>query len=245
MMHLAAIVALALGASPTEQFEAFFKTFAEKRDAITTIEASFVQRSLTPDDVYNSEGTVAYRQPRQLLFRYADPEPQNLLFDQDVLYEYDIEVRQLVARKLDNMQEAETLFLAFENNPDRLRELYDVSISLPVALEGTECNGPAIILKPKADATDPLFQEARLDLREEDYLPCRIHVVTDEDTQFFIDFSDYKVNQPLGPDALSYSLDEGVTIVVDEELVEIKDTKGLRVPGDVPRPEGNEGAETP
>lgn len=234
MIHLAACIAL-VAAGQAEDFEAFFKEFAEKRDAIRTIEATFVQNNITPDDVYASEGSLRYRQPRELLFEYDDPEPQKLLFQNDSLYEYDIDVRQLVVRRLDNMQEAETLFLAFENNPARLRELYDVAVA-PPATEGADCNGRVIVLRPKAGTEEPLFQRAMLYLREQDFLPCRIHVETDDDTQFFIDISNYKINEPLAADALTYRLEEGVTIVVDEELVDVIDTTGLRVPADVPAP---------
>ena len=215
------------------EFEAFFQEFTQKRGEIQTLEATFTQVNINPDDSYESSGVIKYAQPRQLLFTYAEPDRQHILFSGDKLYEYDVELEQLVVRNIADLKEVETLFLAFENNPERLRSLYEVAVATPSTDAEEGCNGRVIILKPKVSGDEqPLFQRVELYLREQDFLPCRVHVDNDNDTEFFIDIEYESINEG-SQGAISYFLDEGVTIVEDDIVTSITEEAGMRVPEDI------------
>lgn len=230
-LFLSAMTLFAAEADP--DFEAFFAEFAAKRGEIQTLQAEFTQVNINPDDTYESNGAIKYAQPRQLLFSYEEPDRQHILFSGEKLYEYDVELAQLVVRNVADLKEVETLFLAFENNPERLQALYDVAVAGPPEDSDEGCNGRVIILRPKDSGEDgALFERVELYLREQDFLPCRVHVQNDNDTEFYIDITYTGVNAG-SQGSLSYFLDEGVTVVVDDVVAEITEQAGRRVPEDL------------
>jgi len=229
--------ALVTAAAPNPELDTFFDELIDKRQYIQSLKAEFTQKNFNPNEIYESEGTITFANPRKLLFEYMAPNAQSLLFLDDVLYEYDVELQQLVVRRMSDMSEMETLFLAFESNPERLRESYDLSLATPPSTAEAGCNGRVLILKPKTnDGGEQLFQQASIYLREQDYLPCRINVVTSDDSHFWIDVNNYTVNEGVDDKTMSYTLDENVTIIVDDEFVKITEEAGVAVPGDLPVP---------
>lgn len=229
---LIGLSAFAAGSDP--DFEAFFEEFTAKRAEVNSLEATFKQTNINPNETYESTGAIQYAQPRQLLFSYNEPDRQEILFNADRLYEYDVELAQLVVRDIADLQEVETLFLAFENNPERLRALYKVAVAFPPEDREKGCNGRVIILTPNVEEDEPaLFQRVELFLRDEDYLPCRVYVVNDNDSEFYIDIDYGTIGGGSQDVTLNFELDKDVTIVVDERVHSVTQEPGTVVPGDI------------
>ncbi len=227
------ILASSLGAADSDAFNAFFKEFSAKRDSIQTLEATFKQENKTPEETRLTEGSVVYVKPRRVVFRYEKPEVgATYVIDGHRAYEYIPEIEQVEIRDIGDNPQAEIFFLGFEDNADALREAYNLELFDP---EGTAeavpgaTKGLAIRPKPQEDQPVP-FKEVRLYLREQDYLPVRIHVINDEDSQTVIDISGFRINQPLEPSRAQVSLPVGTKIIENDRLVETVEREGMRLP---------------
>lgn len=241
----------ASGAMADAALDAFLTKFAERRATVENVQAVFVQEEISPDDSIRSEGTLVFVRPRRILFRYADPEIAYLI-DELRVYEYDAEFEQVQMFDLDNDPEAEALFLGFGGDPERLQEAYDLSLTptLPDA-----CGSQVLTLRPKIDedgdipkdsleddnAAVSLFEEARLTLSNEDYLPCRIEIINDANSRIVINIVEYTVNKPIEPDSDRLRLPEGTRIIENEVLTETVGSEGAVLP----RASAAEGAQTP
>ena len=62
MIWLAVALSAMLGElpAPPPEFDAFFKEFAEKRDGIEVLEADFMQKSIVPEEILTTEGSLIY-----------------------------------------------------------------------------------------------------------------------------------------------------------------------------------------
>ncbi len=216
-MTLLAVVALSALAAPDPSFEQFFADFAKKRDGITTLEAHFVQKSIVPDETLSTDGDLVYSKPRRIVFKTEEPNRITLVEDKRVM-EYEEELRQLVMFDLEDNARADVFFLGFDNDTESLRKSYDVSLfTSSDDKRGTR----GLLLKPKPkENEEPLFVEVKLYLRDEDYLPYRIHVVNDKDSQVDIDVREYKVNVKLEPAALQVAVPEGTKVVENDTVLE-------------------------
>lgn len=230
------ILATFIGAAENDAFEAFFKDFSAKRDFIQTLEARFEQVNKTPEETRATGGSVVYVKPRRIVFRYEKREVgATYVIDGYRAYEYIPEIEQVEIRDIGDNPQAEIFFLGFENNADALREAYNLELFDP---QGTAESAPgatkglAIRPKPQEDRPVP-FKEVRLYLREIDYLPVRIHVINDEDSEALIDISDFRINEPLDPSRAQVEVPVGTKIVENDRLVETVDIEGRRLPGPV------------
>ena len=239
------------GATADAALDAFLAEFTERRAAVENVQAAFVQEEISPDDMIRSEGTLVFVRPRRILFRYADPEIAYLI-DELRVYEYDAEFEQVQMFDLDNDPEAEALFLGFGGDPERLQQAYDLSLSptLPDA-----CGSHVLTLRPKIDgdgdipqdalhddnAAVSLFEEARLTLGRDDYLPCRIEIINDANSRIVINIVEYTVNKPIEPDSDRLRLPEGTRIIENDVLMETVGSDGAVLP----RTADSEGAKTP
>ncbi|MCP4643329.1 MAG: outer membrane lipoprotein carrier protein LolA [bacterium] len=234
---LMAVLALAAAAEPPD-FDAFFKDFTEKRDHIESLQAQFTQDSISPDDQYRSMGELRFMKPRRIVFHYDDPE---LVYIIDMLrvYEYDPFLEQVQTFNLADEPETEALFVGFDTDTKRLREAYDIAFVSPddvagatVALQLTP--KPVPLEDPAADGQEaeaPLYFEwVRLYLRGKDYLPVRIQVRNDAETETIIQLDEYRVNGLKAPQAVQVNLPEGTTIVEDEQIVETVGPEGKWIP---------------
>lgn len=225
-------------ASPGEtSVAAFLAEFAEKRSHIQGLTARFLQENVTPDETTPSTGEIVYVKPRRILFRYADP-PVAYLIDGLRVYAYDAELEQVQIYDLGDDPQAEALFMGFDSDTARLKQAYDISLSEP---EKTDCGKQGLVLTPKelpeaqdSEPVSPLFNKVRLTLRDEDYLPCFIHVFNDDDSEVRISVSGIVVNPALDPKQVQLAVPEGTRIVENEERVKIVGPGGLHLPEDPP-----------
>ena len=230
------ILAAFIAAPENDAFDTFFKDFSAKRDDIQTLEARFKQENKTPEETRATGGSVVYVKPRRIVFRYEKPEVgATYVIDGYRAYEYIPEIEQVEIRDIGDNPQAEIFFLGFENNADALREAYNLELFDP---QGTAESAPGatkgLAIRPKPQEDQPVpFKEVRLYLREIDYLPVRIHVINDEDSEALIDISDFRINEPLDPSRAQVGVPVGTKIVENDRLVETVDIEGRRLPGPV------------
>lgn len=232
-----AVVALSALAAPDPSFEQFFADFAKKRDGITAVEARFVQKSIVPDETLSTDGSLVYSKPRRIVFSTEQPKRVTLV-DEKRAMEYEEELRQLVIYDIEDNARADVFFLGFDSDTENLRKSYDVSLFTSTDdKRGTR----GLLLKPKKkDNEEPLFVEVKLYLRDEDYLPYRIHVINDKDSQVDIDVREYKVNGKLEPAKLQVAVPEGTKVVEDDTVLETVAAGGKVYPDalkTMPKPE--------
>ena len=230
------ILALAtVGATPA--VDEFFADFTAKRDHIERLGAHFGQVTVTPDEVTRSVGDIVYEKPRRILLRYRDPEVTYLV-DGTRVYQYNADLEQVQIYDLDDDPQLEALFLGFDSDTSRLREAYTIGLFDP---DPSTCGKQGLRLLPlqtrdasgkdqPAEDVTPLFQEIALYLRAEDFLPCRIHVVNDAESEVEIAVTDFKLNDDAGDVAARIDLPEGTQIIENEALVETVGPGGKRVP---------------
>lgn len=217
MIWTAALIWLAGAAGQAPSANEFFDQFSQRRDAIGSLQARYVQTTVTPDEVTVSEGTLVYTKPKRLIFRYKDPQLAYMI-DGLRVYEYDPDLEQIQIFELEDKPESEAFYLGFESNADRLQEAYDVTVLPP---DDAEKHAIAISFtpKPKEDGDEPFFQRVLIQLRKDDLLPSTILIVNDAESSTSFSVMDYRLNPEL-PEAVSHILvPEGTTIVENDDYV--------------------------
>lgn len=240
MLVRALVMALTVFAQePERSAENFFETFAEHRNAVETLEAHFVQITVTPDEIVTSKGTIVYARPKRLIFRYEDP-PLVYMIDRLNAYEYDPELEQVQIFELEDRPESEAFYLGFENNADRLQEAYDVRVLPP---NDATRHAFALEFRPKEDAEeeDSFFEKISLQLRLDDYLPGEILIVNDAESHVEFTITDFTINGDPPAQKTHINLPEGTVIVENDRYVTTVGPRGLMLPRlDAPRSDENE-----
>lgn len=209
------------------EFDAFFKDYAAKRDGIVALEAGFEQRTVLPDEELKTTGTLLYITPRRIIFRTDDPERTTLVDDRHG-YEHDPEIRQLQIFDIEDNPQADIFFLGFDSDTESLRKAYDVTLF-------TSADDPrgkrGIKIKPRADSKEEAyFLEVNLYLRDEDYLPYRIHIRNDEESQVFIEVGTIDKSVRPDPPMTQLFVPEDTKIVQNDRVVETVGPGGKRMP---------------
>jgi outer membrane lipoprotein-sorting protein len=219
----------------TESVDAFLKELEAKRDKLQVVQARIHRENITPDGVFEAEGTMLYAHPRRIVFRYEDPTVTDLLIDNLRVYRYDEDMEQLLIDDLEDDPATEALYIGFERDLKRLREAFDVSLFIPEVKEGAV---KGLLLRPREageeDEAGPAatFESVYLYLREEDYLPTRVIVVNDADSQVEMRMSEYRVNQRIDPAQTQFRIPEGTVIIENQESFEEAPEGGLLLPRD-------------
>lgn len=216
MIAAAALAAFACAQAPID-FDAFFEEFRAKRGTVESVQAAFDQINIYPNDSEMTTGSIVFADGR-LVLRYDDPLVVYHV-DGEAVFEYDADIRQVLVIPISYAPDAEAFVLAFANEPDRLRELYEVGLVEP--LPGDD-PGPTLVLRPRdtGEGLEPPFVQAQLRLRDEDYLPTHIFIERDADTQVNILITEYVVNAELAETALQVLVPAGTDIIQDDVLVE-------------------------
>lgn len=220
------LAATSLVAAP-DTLDGFYAEFAKRRADISTLRANYTEKTVTPDDTFTSEGTLVYQKPRRIVRRAAPPENTVILIDDHTCYQYEPEIKQLVEYSLDDDPRANLLFLGFDSDMDSLRSAYDLSL---FTIEDQASGKKGILIKPKADDKDAWFKEVNLYLDDQDYLPYRIRMVNEDDSQVLIDITDIKKNPALDPTDTQSMIAEGTKVVKDDKVIETVGAGGKRIP---------------
>ena len=230
MIGMTLILAASIGQSDVS-FDAFFADFAKKRDGIFVLEARFSQKDVSKEETVESKGAIVYVKPRRIIFRYdqADGLGPTYLIDDQTAYEYEPDISQLQITGLQDNPQTEIFFLGFDNDTENLKKAYDVEGFTP---EKSEPGAHGIIIRPK-NKDEANFREVRLYLRNEDYLPYRIHITHENETQVDISVTDFHVNGALDPIKTQVTLAEGTKIIKDDQFVETVGPGGKLTPESV------------
>lgn len=223
------IMAWIAAAGETPSFDAFFQDFAKKRDGIFALEARFSQETVSPEETITTGGSIVYVKPKRIIFRYDTPKTGPTYLIQDgKAYEFETDIKQLQVYDLENNPQTEVFFLGFDQSTDSLRENYDVSVfDAPDKARGSK----GILIRPKKKGEETgRFNEVRLFLRNEDYLPYRIQIDNDDDSKVDIVISDLAVNGKLEISKTQIALPEGTKIIEDDQFVETVGAEGKTVP---------------
>ena len=225
-MLAAAIIILspAFLAQTDQPVASFYEKFAAKRNEIQSLHARFTQITSTPDEIITSTGDIYYTSPKRILFRYEDAE-LHYLIDGLRAYEYDAELQQLQIFDMEDRPEAEAFFLGFEKNADRLSEAYHIRVT-EISETGVELE-----LKPRdTESETTFFQSLTLRLRAGDYLPTKIHIVNDDESDVIYDIGDFTVNDPRHKTENLIFLPEGTVIIDNDRYAETVGPGGKSVP---------------
>lgn len=212
--------------SQNATFDDFFQTFKEKRDGIGSLQASFIQKTVLPQEEITTEGALYYSKPRRILLVTKDPERATLVDDRQG-YEYDSEIKQMTVFRIEDHPRANIFFLGFDDDTEALKSAYDLTL-----FEADDPRGHhGLKIKPRADSDEEAyFIEANLYLRDEDYLPYRIHIVNDSESQLYIEVSEISPQAYQDLNSARFFVPEGVKIIENERVIETVETGGRHVP---------------
>ncbi|MCC6796507.1 MAG: outer membrane lipoprotein carrier protein LolA [Candidatus Hydrogenedentes bacterium] len=229
---IASAVVLALSAFAAEQpVEDFFAEFVAKREHIQTLTAKFRQDNITPDETRSSGGEIVFVKPKQLRIEYMDPKIVYAV-DGSRVYNYEADLEQVQVYDVEDSPQLDAFFIGFDNDPKRLRDAYDVS--LLEAPQGS-CGQRVLKLVPKKlasedEALSQPYKEIRLLLRKDDLLPCKIEAISDEQTSFVMEISDYLINAAGINPSIRFHVPEGTKIIVNETDVSRVNAGGKELP---------------
>ncbi len=226
VVTIALLGALHVPGTADEDIESFFQSFREKRDQVGALQADFVQRTFLPDEVLTTEGVLYYSRPRRIMFATEEPE-RVILVDGRRGYEYDAEIRQITIFDIEDHPRANIFFLGFDDDTEALREAYDVQLMITHDARGRY----GIKIEPRHDTDDAVyFMEVNLFLRDEDFLPYRIHIVNDEESQVYIDIEDIVPSETPDLDKARVFVPPNVKVIENDAVVDTVTGEGRYFP---------------
>lgn len=225
MISLLAVLMIAAPALPDTQ--QFLADFGAKREGLKALRANFTQVNTQSKDSDTVSGKLFFVQPRRIVFVYPEAS-LTYLFDNLTVYEYDEAAEQVQIHQLSDDPQTEALFLGFGESAGRLQEAYHIEMFRPEAID---CGEIGMILRPKKDdERDAMFREVRLFLRGEDYVPCRVKIVNDDDSTVIIDVDSHEANPTFEPTEARFFAKPGTQIFQDDKHIETVGPKGLWLP---------------
>ncbi len=221
------MLATACAAAPDTDVDAFFREFSAKRDGVVALDASFTQKTKLPDEELTTKGSLVFVKPRRIIFHTDDPERTTLVDDRSG-YEYDPEIKQLQIFDIEDNPQADIFFLGFNSNTETLRKAYDLTL---FEITDDPRGRHGIKIRPKAQSKEQAyFVEVNLYLRDEDYLPYRIHIRNDEESQVFIEVESIDKSFRPGPQLTQIFLPQDTKVVQNDRVIETVEAGGKRVP---------------
>lgn len=229
MIEVGVFLALTVGAlseshqaePATLSVEAFLDQLANKRQDIAVMKARFAMENVTPDETRQSIGELLYVKPRRLVFHIfgAGKLDLALLLDGQQIYEYDPELEQLQIYHWEDNTDMDALFAAFESDPKALRTAYDIELFEPQDQNRDTIQG--VVLRPKGTPEEKgrLFEQVRLFLGKEDYLPVGVHIVNDPESEVFLEFNQIEINHPVRPEETQIAVPPGTKVIENEDRV--------------------------
>lgn len=217
----------ALVASDAEPIDVFLADMAQSRSNIQAIDARFVQENHTPDEVVIVSGTIRYRRPNQMLYKYEESGDAYLI-DGRRAFEYRPHLKQVEVYELEGRPETEALFLGFTEDTSRLKEAYNVELFSPLD-DAKDSTG--LVLHPKnREEGQVYFEEVKLYLHGKNRLPFKIEIVNDADSQTEIRISDISIANETNSSPFQIDVPEGVKIIVNGQFYETVGPEGKKLP---------------
>ncbi len=237
LITLAVIIAAVITTTAAaDDIESFFQTFREKRDDIGALRAAFTQKTFLPDEVLTTQGTLYYSRPRRIMFATDNPE-RIILVDGRRGYEYDAEIRQLTIFDIEDNPRADIFFLGFDDDTETLQQAYQVQLMITHDARGRH----GIKIEPRHDTDEEVyFMEVNLSLRDEDFLPYRIHIVNDAESQLFIDIDEIVTQTAADLDSARIFVPPGVKVIENDAVVDTIEGEGRYFPAENTAPQLHE-----
>jgi len=224
----ATVMAAARGADADDEVDAFLKEFVAKRETMHDYSANFKQTKVSTlfDETEVSTGRVYYKRPGKILWDYRSPDVMKVLVKERVLSIYIEELEQLEIYDFTREKKLRGLFLGFDESPEELKELYDISL-----VESEEDDrGACVKLVPKSEDLRAYFDSVTIWLRPKDFAIYKIlildpKVYPDDEAQdtTLIELSGIRVNRGVREDLFTIDVPEGTEIIrqpVGEEQFE-------------------------
>jgi outer membrane lipoprotein-sorting protein len=212
--------------------EALLDAIAERRGPVASLKARFIMDNTTPAEKRRTEGELLYVAPRRLVFRLFDRDgalTTAYLFDDETIYEYDVELEQMQRTSEVASADIEALFAAFESDPDQVGALYETSLFDPGDTSARAAHGLLLRPKPREDG-QPLFERVRIYLTGDSLLPVKLHVINSAESEVMIVFGPFDVNGPVTPEETQLALPEGTMVIEEGEPVGEVEGAVRRVP---------------
>ncbi len=193
--------------NPTDDF---LRDFEKQRKIVTSYSARFVQKKTLAlfDEEKISSGSVLYKAPRQMLWKYEVPDKTQMRIDEESVSFFFPDLEQIEVYTLEQSQGASYFFFAFEAAADELKENFDITVDAETA-DTVNC----VRLVPKADPLASQLNGITLWLRKTDFLPqkIRINELSGDSTE--IELSDIRANEPIADNELKFNAPEGTEII--------------------------------
>jgi outer membrane lipoprotein-sorting protein len=214
---------IALHAQTGTPADAFMDRLAESRAEVTVFRAEFLMENRTADDARTSPGRLLYVRPRRLVMRVLDQETLGddltYIIDGASVYEQDHALDQVSVYERQASHDLEALFAAFESDLGQLRAHYDIELFDPGDEAVRAAHG--VVLRPRPEeGVQPMFERVRIFLRADDYLPVRIHIVNNAESDTVLTLSELEVNGPVAEYEDRIRATPGMKIIVNDTDIE-------------------------
>ncbi len=192
--------------------EAFLEEFVAKREKLDDYSARFTQTKVSTlfDEKEVSKGTVHYLRPGRIMWDYRSPDVMKVLVKDRVLSIYIEELEQLEIYDFTKEKKMRGLFLGFDESPDELKEMYDITLVDPDKGDSGTC----VELVPKTEDLLSYFASVKIWLRPKDFAIYRILIVDpEEEGHTDIELSRISVNRGVRADVFEIEVPEGTEVI--------------------------------
>jgi len=207
-----------LASNTDDEADAFLREFVAKREELKDYSARFTQTKVSAlfDEREVSKGNVYYLRPGRILWDYRSPDVMKVLVKERVLSIYIEELEQLEIYDFTKEKKLRGLFLGFDESPEELKELYDITLLEPANGEKGRC----IQLAPKTEDLLAYFDSVKIWLRPEDFAIYKILIVDpkvdleeEEEGTTLIELGSIRVNRGVRADMFAIEVPEGTEII--------------------------------
>ena len=211
-------IAAGRAADTSNEVDAFLKEFVTKREKLQAYSAKFKQTKVSTlfDETEVSTGRVYYQRPGKILWDYRSPDVMKVLVKERVLSIYIEELEQLEIYDFTKEKKLRGLFLGFDESPEELKELYDITLLEPANGEKGRC----IQLAPKTEDLLAYFDSVKIWLRPEDFAIYKILIVDpkvdleeEEEGTTLIELGSIRVNRGVRADMFAIEVPEDTEII--------------------------------
>lgn len=192
--------------------DGFLRELEMKRGKINTFSARFVQKRTLAmfDEIKISKGILLYKAPRQMIWKYTEPDKTQMRLERDSVAFYFPDLEQIEIYPADRNGGNANFFFAFEASADELKESFEVA----AGAGGEELT--RIDLTPRAGQAPSQLKGLTLWLDDSDYLPRRIFIRDTSGDTTEIELSEVRVNEPIADEDLQFDAPQGTKIIENE-----------------------------
>ncbi len=189
--------------------DGFLRDVERQRGKVETFSARFVQKKTLElfGDTKISKGTILYKAPRQMIWKYLEPDKTQMRMERDSVSFYFPELEQIEVYPAKQGDGASNFFFVFEASADELKGSFEVTIGR------VDRQLTRIDLLPKVESIASQIMGLSLWLDKSDYLPRRILIRDVSGDTTDIEFSDIQVNEPITDDALQFDAPQGTKTI--------------------------------